>query len=442
MSHIAGAGALLEVAALVQLLTITAGMLAGAVASAIWLKLWRYAVAVSYAASIVRSGAAGNLLSTALWHVVQFGPLAIAAVPLLTRKSASMRPIDIGILACLALFAFWAFVTAFTGAFRVQTLAQSALLVLMFGFLALTLSKRWLTSDVIRQDLTLGFGLICGAQALGLIGALTHQPWATADYGRFEGLFSNANYAGAMSAIGLMIGLYFISSQLRNHISWGIAGMLTLGLTLLLSGSRGALLALVVGLIPLFRIRASRRVLLLAGGGVVAVGIVLTVMSYLRPSLGGAFNRALQGSDITSGRLQIYSELLMRWWHMPWFGTGYRTTELLTGPHRLTGHDTYLSVLTETGIVGAAVFIVLLVLLLRAGPPLRTNRVLLGAVVTVLMVEVTESFLFGWGSPIPMFEWLTLLAFVAVGRLSGAAAAWPSGSRSADPSHRRSIIVS
>src|SRR5450759_3308067 len=141
LSHIAGAGALLEVAALVQLLTITAGMLAGAVASAIWLKLWRYAVAVSYAASIVRSGAAGNLLSTALWPVVPFGPLAIAAVPLLTRKSASMRPIDIGILACLALFAFWAFVTAFTGAFRVQTLAQSALLVLMFGFLALTLSK-------------------------------------------------------------------------------------------------------------------------------------------------------------------------------------------------------------------------------------------------------------------------------------------------------------
>ncbi len=441
MSHIAGADALLEVAVLVQLLTITTGMLAGAVASAIWLKLWRYAVAVSYAASIVRSDSVGSGLSTSLWHVVQFGPLAIAAVPLLTGKNASMRPIDLGILACLALFAFCALVTAFTGVFRAQTLAQSALLVLMFGFLALTLSRRWLTLEVIRQDLTLGFGLICGAQVVGLIGALTHQPWATADYGRFEGLFSNANYAGAMSAIGLMIGLYVISSELRNHMAWGIAGMLALGLTLLLSGSRGALLALVVGLIPLVRIRASRRVVLLAVGGVIAVGLGLTVMSYLRPSLGGAFNRALQGSDITSGRLQIYSELVTRWWHMPWFGTGYRTTELLTGPHRLTGHDTYLSVLTETGIVGAVVFIVLLVLILQAGPALKTNRALLGAVVTVLMVEVTESFLFGWGSPIPIFEWLTLLGFAAEGRLSGAVAAWPWSSRSQGPSDRRSIVV-
>src|SRR5258708_15620238 len=373
MSHIAGADALLEVAVLVQLLTITTGMLAGAVASAIWLKLWRYAVAVSYAASIVRSDSVGSGLSTSLWHVVQFGPLVIAAVPLLTGKNASMRPIDLGILACLALFAFCALVTAFTGVLRAQTLAQSALLVLMFWVLALTLSRPWLSFDVVRQDLTLRFGLICGAQVVGLIGALTHQPWATADYGRFEGLFSNANYAGAMSAIGLMIGLYVISSELRNHMAWGIAGMLALGLTLLLSGSRGALLALVVGLIPLVRIRASRRVVLLAVGGVIAVGLGLTVMSYLRPSLGGAFNRALQGSDITSGRLQIYSELVTRWWHMPWFGTGYRTTELLTGPHRLTGHDTYLSVLTETGIVGAVGFLVLLVVLPPAGPAAPAN---------------------------------------------------------------------
>jgi O-antigen ligase len=428
MGHLAFVSGLSQVAALLQLVAIASGMLAGAVGAAIWLKLWRYAVAVSYAASVMRSGAAAHVLPATVWYVVQFGPLAMAAIPLLTRKSAPMRPIDVGILACMALFAACALVTVLTGLFRSQSLAQSGLLVLMFGFLALTVSRRWLTSAVILGDLTLGFAMVSSAQLVGLAGMVMHQSWAIADYGRFEGAFSNANYAGATSAIGMMIGIYVFRSLTGNRLWWAVVGMVALGAALLLSGSRGALFALAVGVISLVRFRGNRRMLLFAFVGVVLCAIALTVMSYALPSLGGAFNRALQGSDITSGRLQIYEELLGRWRHMPWFGTGYRTSELLTGPNRLTGHNTYVSVLTETGIVGAAVFAVLLVLILRAGRPLRVHRTLLGAVVTILVIEITESFLFGWGSPIPLFEWLSLLAFAALGRATVAAVASARGS--------------
>lgn len=440
MSQLAAESALLQLAALIQLATIALGMLACAVGTGLWLKLWRFGVAISFAASIVRSGAAGHLVPATVWYVVQFGPLAITVVFLLTRKSTPMRPIDIGILVCLALFAVCALVTAATGLFRSQTLAQSGLLLFMFVFLALTVSRRWLTSDVIRGDMTLGFALICAAQVIGLMGMVTGQAWAIADYGRFEGLFSNANYAGAISAIGMMLGTYIIRSMPGKTLWLAVAGMLALGVALFLSGSRGALLALAVGVISLVRVHARRRIVLFAIVGVAVGGIALTVMSYLIPSVGGSFNRALQGSDVSSGRLQIYADLLTRWSHMPWFGTGYRTTELLTGPARLTGHDTYLSVLTETGIVGAAVFAVLLVLIVRAGPPIGMHRILLGAVVTILAVELTESFLFGWGSPIPIFEWLTLLAFAAVGRteLTSVASAGP---ESGVPPSLRSVVA-
>jgi O-antigen ligase len=326
-----------------------------------------------------------------------------------------MRRIDVSLLICLALFALLALATSVTGLFHSQTLSQAGVLTFMFGFLALTLSKRWTSPEIIRGDLAVGFIVVCLAQAVGLVGLAARQPWAIADYGRFQGLFSNANYAGATSVIGIVVGSYIIQTMVGARRWLVLLGMLTLAGATLASGSRGALVALAAGVMTAFLVVAKRRFVLMSIGAALVLVVTLTVLSYTLPSVGGSFNRALQGSDITSGRLQIYTDLLTHWSRMPWFGTGYRTTELLTGPHRLTGHNTYLSVLTEMGIAGAAVFFVLLVLIIRAGPAPRMNRALLGAVVTVLVIEITESYLFGWGSPIPLLEWLTLLAFPAIG---------------------------
>jgi len=415
--HLSIGSEILPLISAVQLVTSAMGVVVLLVWTGVWLKPWRFALAVSFTVSIVRSSALGAVLPDAVWYAAQFGPVVIAEAFLLFCPGVEMRRIDIGILVCLTLYAVCALATVVTGLYRTQTLAQSSVLILMFGFLALTAWKRWTTILKVRGDLAFALALISVVQIVGLIGFVTHQAWAIADYGRFQGTFSNANYAGAMSAIGIMIGIYVIAVVPARGRLLGSAALLALGVALVASGSRGSLLALVFGLTSLAVLRANRRTVALVSVAVILGATILVVASYRLPSLGGEFNRAMQGSDITSGRLQIYSELLTRWSHMPLFGTGYRTTELLTGPNRLTGHNTYLSVLTETGIAGAVIFLALLILIVRAGPSIGVQRILLGAVVTVLTLEITESYAFGWGSPVPVMEWLSLFAFASAGRI-------------------------
>jgi hypothetical protein len=195
-----------------------------------WTRLgfWRYAVAVSIAASILRSGPDLRLLPAPVWYALQFGPLAISAAFLLTRRTIPMRRIDVSLLICLALFALLALATSVTGLFHSQTLSQAGVLTFMFGFLALTLSKRWTSPEIIRGDLAVGFIVVCLAQAVGLVGLAARQPWAIADYGRFQGLFSNANYAGATSVIGIVVGSYIIQTMVGARRWLVLLGMLTL----------------------------------------------------------------------------------------------------------------------------------------------------------------------------------------------------------------------
>ena len=387
--------------------------------------LWRMAVAISFLASVARSGPARFMLPAVVWYALQFGALAVAIVLLLPRRHLTMRTIDWGIVTFLGIYAFCALFTTVTGLLPRHTLAQAGLLILMFAFLGLTFATRWVTPDTIRGDLLLGFALICGAQATGLAGLVAGQAWPVADYGRFQGVFTDANYAGILAATAIMIGAYLIGSQKRGPLLWLIIlGLLGLGIALGLSGARGALLALGLGAVSLVLVRASRRIIAAFAAVVIALGAAaLIAVPKLGPSWAGAFSRTLQGSDVTSGRLKIYGEVLARWSHMPWFGTGYRTTEVLTGGR--ASHNIYLSVLAETGVFGAAVFAILLLLILRGGPRSGGQRWLLGAVVTILAIELTESTLFGWGGPNAMVAWLTLLAFAASGRVAspGATAA-------------------
>jgi O-antigen ligase len=286
----------------------------------------------------------------------------------------------------------------------------------MFGFLALSYSRRWGDPDTIRGDLFLVIGFITAAQFIGILALLTGQKWAVADYGRFQGVFTNANYAAAMCVIGIAIAVSIWRTELGRSW-WLLAATVVMTAALLLAGSRGAVIALGISLITLGLRAINRRILIvpiLVAGATLALAVV--VIPTLPPSFAGPFSRTAQASDITSGRIDIYDELLIRWVHSPWLGTGYRTTELLSSNHVLAGHDTYLSVLAETGLIGAVIFGSLLVLILRSGPTIGPGRYMLAMVVAVLSIELTESSLFGWGSSITLPEWLTLLGFAAAGR--------------------------
>ena len=121
-----------------------------------------------------------------------------------------------------------------------------------------------------------------------------------------------------------------------------------------------------------------------------------------------AYPRLLEriGDDPTSGRLDLWVRVLHLWADHPAFGIGYRTLELTPGTVGFAAHNVFLEILVESGLLGLAFLLMMLVGLMWWGG----RSPLLGVVVTVLAIELTESTLFGWGGPTALTFWLVLMA--------------------------------
>jgi hypothetical protein len=108
----------------------------------------------------------------------------------------------------------------------------------------------------------------------------------------------------------------------------------------------------------------------------------------------------------------LWDVLLAHWRQHPVLGTGYRTIELLSGVGGFSAHDIFIWVLTELGLVGIFFFAGFLVMVAVVG---RLSIFLAGAL-SVLVIELTESTLYGWGGPAALTFWLVLLAYPALAR--------------------------
>lgn len=450
--------------------------------------LWRIAIAVSFTASILRSLATGSLLPDIAWQVIQFGPLAVMVIQLLTLDRNPPRVAERRIVLWMGLFVAAAALSALTSSFATRALGQAALLAFAFGFLALTMSRRWGTAEMLRGDMVFLFGLICVAQLVGLLGVVAGHEWPIGYYGRFQGVFPFASYVGLQCATGIMLGTYVLhNTEIKKRILPAL-GIVVLATALVMSGARGGLMALGAGALSLLAFRESRKTGAVLLAGVVAVvlysaaPLVLPATETAAPSEVAAtaatetappaevaaavptetvapaevsatvptetaapaevaaaaptdaapptpslsatttelaerpFVHTPDSSDFSSGRLEIWSDTLGRWAQSPVLGMGYRTSQLHEETGYFEAHNVYLSVLAETGILGIAVFVVLLVLILRAGTLVTSQRVLLGAAVAVLVGDLISSSILGWGGPVALSSWLMLLAWAASGR--------------------------
>ena len=372
--------------------------------------VWRGMVVLSLVASVVRSSGFYEALPEAAWYAAQFGPIIVAMVSLLGRRPRQLRRSDIGVLMLLALFVVTSAVSSLLSIAPSATLAQTGLLLLMTAFFTLTYTRRWSGAATVRGDLATVFWTITGIQGIGVLGAFTSS-WAyDPDYGRYIGLFSNANYAGVVSAMAIAVGIYLLRRpKFRIPV---IAGIMVLVIGMLLSGSRGALVAVVAGILVLAVARGSRRVMIPAVVTAAVVGVIVTVMNPTVLAWVQTLWERDPSADISSGRLALYAGLVEQFQSSPLFGTGYRTSELAGG---VAGHNIYLSVLAETGAVGFGVFAALFVAIVIASRNGRAHRPLVGAAVTVAVMELTESSIYGFGGPTALTAWLILLAFAAHG---------------------------
>lgn len=396
----------------------TVAVAALSVPMALLLGVWRTCLAVSFLASVLRSGAQAEALPELVWYALQFGPLLVGIPACFVRRRAPRRPVDVRLAWALPGLAVLALASSLWSTEPTNTAQQAGLFILVSLFLASTLTWRWTDMPTVREDITFLFALLAVVNGLGVAAGALGEPSAFGYYGRFQGLLSNPNYAGILAAIAISLGAYLLSgATLLRRVAVLLAMAVQAG-ALVWSGSRGAMLALVLGLLAASVAPAGRRVRRFVLGFSVLTAIVLPLVVPLSSVTDNVlFTRSDKGVDFSSGRLVIWSTLLHRWREQPLLGTGFRTVEELNEQTGYTAHNIYLSFLVELGVVGLVVFLGVVLLVLTAGTR-RGDRaaLLLAPPVTVLAVELTEASIHGFGNATALTSWVALLAFAGAGR--------------------------
>lgn len=400
------------------------GLVGVVVLHLLWFKvdIYRLAIVIAVVAAGTRSGF-DDLMPEPAWYVLMFSPLVLMVLGAMGSSQPAMprrgRRVSWAMMVLLlaALVSMLASSAAGWQTVTSDAYMQFALLALVLVFLTVMLAKRWRSEGPIRNDVASLFLALVLLNGSGVAAWIAGIDWAVdPDYGRFTGVFFNANYAGMTSMLGLALLLFLMRTRPKpSSAIWYLGGAIVLIVSLLLSGSRGSLLGLGAGLALWVISRAGLKYLVPAIPFVVLGGLLVWWASpAILSQAEAAFSRGLQGSDLSSGRFAIYEYLLGVWRASPWFGIGYRSTEQLGILDGVEAHNIYLSTLVETGLVGFVPFLVLIICILAAG---RANGqpTLFVPVFAILVVEMTESSLFGFGGPTALAFWLLFALHAANG---------------------------
>jgi O-antigen ligase len=329
-------------------------------------------------------------------------------------------------------FAFWCFVVYLTliavlallqpGMLRsaarsqVQTLTQ--ILILFWISYSLMADQR-----VVERTLAL-FGGSCALLAVLQIVGIT----ATHEYaGRVSALGENPNDLTTLLSLGLLVLVGLAYGRQRGsgrRRLFAVIGFGFLGAVIVSLGSRGGLLALLVGTLGFLAKRATlpkKLVLLLAG---VVILIVLGVASYSDQAMRERWTRTLETGDM-AGREKIYPMAWKTFLDRPFLGwgpvrhnfeLGSRLGYLLTnGLMYRDQHNVYLWVLDESGLVGGVLFFAGLALCWSAA--VRARRGIEGALPVALMICLSVACLKG-SYHYRKFFWIVLAYVLASGAKS------------------------
>jgi O-antigen ligase len=221
------------------------------------------------------------------------------------------------------------------------------------------------------------FAHLLGCFYLGILA------WASPSAGRLDGVggpgIDDSNTLGMHLGTGVVCGAMLILhlSGWRRYLC--IVALLFALNGIILTGSRGAFLALVAGgaMLALLRPRHYRRqFLMFAALGLLAVGYVASETFWDRLDTLRAATAENQDELDTSARSRI--ELVKAQWQMASLhplGTGHRGTEVLSAQYLAeeylteggarSSHSAFMTVLVEQGVPGAVLFVLMLVVVAR-----------------------------------------------------------------------------
>lgn len=253
---------------------------------------------------------------------------------------------------------------------------------------------------------------------------------------RLSGPFNNDVAGTFLAKVSLpLLGWWFAWSASRGHLSWSIGGLLALviGLVILLTGERTAFVSYGMGLALLvLAVRTIRRPLLLIGlAGMVGLGAMIANQPELRERFVGHTTSDFE--DFWNNRYGIiFVHAVDAWREAPITGVGLKNFRLTceTGNFDHEGpieswcfnhaHNAYLELLSETGVAGLSLFLVLIALVLKdiaAGwRPSHPDFPLIAATAASLLlflwpVMVSKSLFANWNG---MLFWLAIGLALAV----------------------------
>lgn len=311
-------------------------------------------------------------------------------------------------------------------AFRLHTLQQGLALTLLAALVHVLVTRRWSDRTMVARDLgvvyvmlslslvaSLGYGLAGGAAA-----EVAHSH-------RFQGIYANPNTLGMIAALTIPLG-WALHRRSRPHLL--LLGVGPALVALVLSESRTALVAVLLGAAWLVARQGVRRMARLAAVGAVTLAgayafnvlPLVTGWSWVREPAARFTDQA--DVDFTSNRIPTWQAAIELWQTRPALGFGYASGFQLFDRVRQEGmfdigvnlvHNSQLQWLLELGVAGLAPLLLLILVTLRAllrATLDQVNQGLVWLVATGLLIQVTESAMFGTGQPYPYVFWLAVAA--------------------------------
>ncbi len=209
----------------------------------------------------------------------------------------------------------------------------------------------------ILQFYIFGAYVLC---AITLINYSTHQ---SVYEDRYSAIGYDPNYFGVSLALGMPLA-WFLFIRSKNIFSSLFAGMYipVALLTVVLTGSRGAFLstatASVFILASIPKMNWARRFFTLSISSVAVLGIIYYLPPEQLERFSGVFNEIFHGD--ASGRKQVWEAGLRVFVAHPWIGVGDASfpdsIQTMIRGYKVA-HQTFLSILVETGAIGFTLFI-------------------------------------------------------------------------------------
>ncbi|WCN83518.1 O-antigen ligase family protein [Micromonospora sp. LH3U1] len=309
-----------------------------------------------------------------------------------------------------------------------ETLQRGVALLLLAALVHVLVRRRWPDRTVMMADLRVVYLVLSASTVVSLgIGLADGTLVASmSSIERFQGLYNNPNMLGIVCALTIPLG-WTVYRQSRRHAA--LLGMVPAAACLLLSQSRTALIAVLVGALWIVLRYGLGRLVRLAAG-VTAMLLVAYLFNLLPTIFAAPWMRQFvlrftdpTGGDLSNGRTQMWQATVDLWWqNRPTLGFGYASRNYLFelasydeffGTSVSVVHNSYLQLLLELGLAAVLPLVLLLVaagrVVLRA-PVVRADAGLVWLVVSGLLIQVTESAMFGTGQTYPYVFWSVVAA--------------------------------